>query len=1020
MSSSLQLVQTLLDEFYQHSTSNVRRREIESQLINFKCQPEAWQLCLHVATSIESNQFLWVFCTSTLEHTVTRRWNQLHTSDRTLLRETLWNTYINFSLSCPRRQRETFAQLIALMGKHEFPDEHPNYIMNCIELIKTKFPLGISLLRSTSEEVMNNRENISTDRKNYFHSCISLCIPDVVDLLTKYLIIAVCHVNEKNIHSIPNNILDYTLITSLPNDNQLSSSILELLTCVQHLVSWISTDLISEYLLMSILDLSQWRVHHQSVSLAGLAVLNELLYLQKSLPHTKTLMTGINGLLEQHNTTKLQSEMYIDKFRELLRLYTIKYWPKMIEDNDILEPFLKSLYCCTISRNGALDFTEKLEIWTPIIKGLVLNKKLCRYNDIMNSLIGEILCRIQFEYNKAELELLDNENLEDNVQTEWQQYSTSAIETIALIGESRPCECFVLAFTHWSRPYGFLLSIENDIDSGKTVDLTRKIKCQSFSESLRDFSTMCQAVVRITPLLGSADMNSEMNNNLQLLTKNLLTILKFLSSNKLSNLNVDRSTFQTDLDYLYAQVLMAIRSILTVSNLLRTGDILNNLFGTIGGIFLPSNSLLSPIIYMAASQLLLCLTTVIRPKTLLEIPTIINIMQAGSKLTHLPRQVIANIYISLISYLVLPWKEVNDQQQDFPRRCALLQEYVQCLAQYFLELEINTESKISSITLSSLSIFSIVIEYFQDCNNISKDMLATAFKPLITKALIIYNNFGTTCNAVAISVAEFSLSTLRTLQTQLGTQFIKDMITLFIGVSSREHSNISRLVVVEKILQMFQLIVEQHGNGSMSMMPSILDFTIEHILPLIQHENNVTDNSDISSTVYNLFNSILTHKWQYFYKSHAYNNANTLQMNTGNLHPEHFLAILNAYGQILLTGNDPNVVRIILESLHSVNERWRLYQKALFRDNLLTSFQTALIKVLLSAEGPLHFDLLATSLFNMGQVDTLKLRDSFANAGLPINSKIIDEICLSTDIPTFSQKLSQLIQDAHCVHLTQT
>lgn len=127
-----------------------------------------------------------------------------------------------------------------------------------------------------------------------------------------------------------------------------SSSVLELLTCIQHLVSWTRTELISEYFLMSILDISQWRSAHQDLSLAGLSVLNELLYLQKSLPCSATLMNGVNVLLEQHNTSKQQSEMYIDKFRELLRLYAVKYWQKMLQESSVLEVFLKALYTCTI------------------------------------------------------------------------------------------------------------------------------------------------------------------------------------------------------------------------------------------------------------------------------------------------------------------------------------------------------------------------------------------------------------------------------------------------------------------------------------------------------------------------------------------------------------------------------------------------------------------------------------------------------------------------------------------------
>lgn len=200
-----------------------------------------------------------------------------------------------------------------------------------------------------------------------------------MDLVTTYLLIAVCHINGKDIQTtIPNTLMDFSLTSALPNDNQLrwvlhgyllsiilhhlipshpcSSSILELLGCVQHLVSWIRTELISEYFLMSILDLSQWRPNHEPISLAALSVLNELLYLQKPLPYAGTLIGGVSSLLEQHNGNRRQSEMYGDKFRELLRLYSTKYAGKLMQEPEVLESFLNLLYTCTTECKNLFDY----------------------------------------------------------------------------------------------------------------------------------------------------------------------------------------------------------------------------------------------------------------------------------------------------------------------------------------------------------------------------------------------------------------------------------------------------------------------------------------------------------------------------------------------------------------------------------------------------------------------------------------------------------------------------------------
>lgn len=172
-SSPLALMDCLLKEFYSSATPNNRKREIESELLSFKCQSDSWRICLPIVGNtalFEQNQFLWFFCTSTVENAITRRWMQLGSSDRALMREALWRGFINLSPRSQKRQRDTYAQLIALMGKREFPDEDPNYFVHCLTLVKTNFVLGICLLRTTSEEVVSNREDVSTDRKQYFHS----------------------------------------------------------------------------------------------------------------------------------------------------------------------------------------------------------------------------------------------------------------------------------------------------------------------------------------------------------------------------------------------------------------------------------------------------------------------------------------------------------------------------------------------------------------------------------------------------------------------------------------------------------------------------------------------------------------------------------------------------------------------------------------------------------------------------------------------------------------------------------
>lgn len=108
------------------------------------------------------------------------------------------------------------------------------------------------------------------------------------------------------------------------------------------------------------------------------------------------------------------------------------------------------------------------------------------------------------------------------------------------------------------------------------------------------------------------------------------------------------------------------------------------------------------------------------------------------------------------------------------------------------------------------------------------------------------------------------------------------------------------------------------------------------------------------------------------------------------------MAIMNAYGQMLVSGTDPSNVRSVLQSMQNVNERSRLYQRALFKEQLLASFQRALLNLLLSGEGALHFDLIAQALYAMGQVDRRQLHESFVNVALPVSQTALEGICQTT------------------------
>lgn len=150
--------------------------------------------------------------------------------------------------------------------------------------------------------------------------------------------------------------------------------------------------------------------------------------------------------------------------------------------------------------------------------------------------------------------------------------------------------------------------------------------------------------------------------------------------------------------------------------------------------------------------------------------------------------------------------------------------------------------------------------------------------------------------------------------------------------------------------------------------------------------------------------SILHYRWQYFYKSQVLkgfspsssdNYPASADNDDAPQHAEEFLAILTAYGQAIVTGNDPQLTRNVLASLQSLNERFRLYSRSFFRTNLLKSFQCALIKSLISPEGSLHYDYILSVLFPMGQVSDVYFHESFVSLGYSTTSSMVYEICVA-------------------------
>lgn len=770
------------------------------------------------------------------------------------------------------------------------------------------------------------------------------------------------------------------------------------MTCLQHLFSWIPLEnVLNENFLLSVFELSRWREQNQDVSIAGMSAVTELFYVQKNVPCGKFIIAAIKGLLDQSNIGHA-NEMYEEKFTELLRVFTAKYAKRLVHD-EIFQNFICHLYQFTFNGSGALAFTEKLGVWTPLIKEICSDSSnVTNYSEVFHSLVGGTLRKYQYQFDQEqELDMLDNETLDFNMETEWQHFLNQCIEVITSMGEGLPNQVFNQVYAEWQRTFESFLSFENAIDSNSfDMQIYDQNKCHFIHCVLRDLTSLCQTLVSLAGTLESSKSEGCFENLLQL-TQCLLYFVKFFMQRR-ECMQIRHNSLRQYFVEMFPQVLQALRSLLSLSVFHKPENELRELVDQVGQLLQPSSTMEQQIVCLAAAQFLLSVTSVIRPKYMLEIPSIVRLVQFGPNLRHLPAPVQSVTYEMIINCFVLPWQNVPNQEQEFEKRGLVLNEYVTNLGHDIFSNQ-EQPSKIQTIQTSSiLPIFKDILEYFRDNSTSVKNMIANAFKPIITKTLTIFNSCE--CQEADNLIAEFSLSVLKTLQLQLGIAFVKEMLTIFINWATSQKLSRNRMSAIEKILQMLHMVVEQPGNSTNTLIPAILNMSLNHIQPLLTgDEKDMFANTDVAVLLYTLFDSILYHRWQYFYKSQI-RSITSPSVNQSDLAPqnaEELLSILTSYGRVLVQGDDPQVKRIILISLQRLNERWKLFDRDFFKENLLMSFQCAFINALVAPEGALHYDLLMSILFTMGQIHVEKFHQSFISSGMfGGEDKLVQDICLST------------------------
>lgn len=848
---------------------------------------------------------------------------------------------------------------------------------------------------------------------------MTLCLGEIIPLLNKFLTLCVCRVGNNELVFGSS---DEFMSTSLPNDDRFNFCCTELLVCISNIFSWAPTNdnIMTSEFFNNIFELCMYNSTEKYVNIhiAALMTISELFYLQKPLPQPQIQANGITELIQQSNLVHSLEE-YQDKLTELLKLFLTQQWTRCVNSKDFpSKEFLLYLFNFTFSGGiSALTFTERLTVWKPIIQSF--NEKAAgRYTETIVQLISNVFKKMQFQYD-AELDLLDTEELDENMQTELQHFLNQCIDIMSTAAEVEPCKIFDLIHNEFNREDGKLkvfIALLNSLpdftkDTAKVpVNLDDLLGCFTHEPSkpfffhclIRDLSSLLQTITQLSSVVML--MTEERSHSISIVIRACIYAFKLTNRKKLHLYNLGNQSVTTDLIEMQAQLLTSVRSLLLLKcDVYEDYEEIYSLVASVAQVLLPSRfDYNEPLVVTNSSaQLLLTITSGIRPNYVLKHPFMLELLQ--SNLSHQnDKHVRLSIKRIIFNSLLLPYNKIAINQvedQEYEKRGQYLQHYVGFISEKFLLMDLSTENPmIFELTKAELGDYEELLTLFEDTNTISKQMLLAGLQKVINKAIELFQKFGKNPNIYS-TIVNFFLGVVRCLQLQLGTDFVTQIIRMFLEMATVSNGNAQAL---NKLLQMLIFIVQQSGSAANMLMTDVLKMTLDDLLPLER-----TQSVDVSVNLYTLFDAILQNHWNYFQKTQAVVAGTRNQQ-------EDLLKIFTAYGQFLCHGTnsqDPNVIRIILSSLQKLNELWRLYDKVFFKNFLLKSFLCTLIRLVISPGGILFFDQIISITFQMAEKNKATLQESLVSIGYSSEVKIIQQICETCDLPTFSSNMEILIQD---------
>ncbi|XP_044759917.1 exportin-6 [Coccinella septempunctata] len=1037
-------LERLMDEFFNPTTSNGRKHEIEQEFQAFKSSPEAWMLCSHFVVH-SSSHYVIMFSLTVLE-SVIHKLDNSHLRVRDEIRQILQNYLFNSGIHAPHYLREKYAKLLVDIAKEDWPHRYPEFIdliMELLNISENRVLIGLILLRITSEEFTNS-SFVDKDRKEELAISLETHIPTFFTVLARILEsldnkprhTATATPPPSPTHSCigiePSGANFVAPLDPYAPDNRTLNR--EVLKTLQHLFTWVPIYTINSEIMkcvFNVMNISSYSQEDMDLCMLALSTINEILY-RKCCPrgtepvfvqlyhHTidllKDLSTSSIYQLESIDST------FVQKLSELIVLLIQQhFWKLEMYSNISTIDFLSLFYQLTVQLPSAQCYYQCLSTWAAFVKQ-IKQQNSHKYFEVLQGLLTMMLKKFQYTSNFEQLKGVNNCDVNEDNETEWGLFVKASNEIIALIADFAPVDTFNQVLIPWNAHHESYLTVMKELSKHSNLSSM----CNSVEERDRlccivtDFSTLTQTLARLSSLFTDEKRDEVPNSMVEFidgLFQKLLECASMANAAQLLGITLDQKV--TDcLVMVHSELLASIRTwlfwMLQKERLNKQHlEVLVEI--TIMMLVKPESTPNS--IGYSAACLLHSMSDLVPPQQILEFKPLLDFINRASSVRHPSpniRQLIDESACNLLLSDCNKLKAGGEYMREF--RTYRMFTYMDNLTKEFNLLTPTTEEeKIRRVSSNTLGSLTHIVDFCRKFSTQSKKTLYQCLQDTIKQSLRLFPMY-VTYTEVSQDILTLFVKVLGVLQAQIGLEGTKEALDIILKVALQ---NVD-MACIEKLLEIMKLVVEVPGSAYRTLLPSIVELCLQNLYQMVLNKSK--ENPEVYLALLKLLYSLLAHRWQYFHQSQVragFSPCVEGGVAGGPQKPHELITILEIFGQALLQ-EDINISKFSIGALEDLDQKWNLYMKDIFREHLLVKFLNVLVGALLNKAYSLLSEDVQIAIFHMADCNHQIFFDTFlpefvcSLEGLtaPQRQELVKNFQREKDMPSFINQLKMFVRRA--------